>query len=52
MLPVESKDYLWISGGEGFLKFVAMAITNADGVGDCCQVKSKSVRIKVMRALW
>ena len=53
-LGVEPKDYLWIGGGEGYLKFVAMAVIEGDGgtARKCCQVKSRSMRVKVMGVLW
>ena len=49
-LGVEPKNYLWIGGGEGYLKFVAMAVIEGDGgtARKCCHVKSRIVRVKVM----
>lgn len=45
-MEVESKDYLWLPGGDGFLTFVAMAVV-AEGVAKTsCIVKSRSIRVK------
>ena len=51
-LSVEPGDYLWNTGGEGFLKFVAMAVVNEGGATKGCLVTSRSVRVKVRRIFW